>query len=94
MPFARAIEAATVAVAGSTASDHAELIEKQWPGADLAVQERATDYLISSGTWTGVAMDRAGVENWTGILHDAGLTVDRVAYSDIVTDVVFKEVSS
>jgi NitT/TauT family transport system substrate-binding protein len=93
VPFARAIEAATVAVAGSTASAHAELIEKQWPGADLAVQERATEYLIASGTWTGVAIDPAGVENWTGILHDGGLTVDRVGYSDIVTDAVFTQVS-
>lgn len=93
VPFARAIEDATVHIAGSTAGTHTALIEKQWPGADLAVLEQATDFLIKSGTWTGVAIDRTGVENWTGILHDAGLTVDRVAYSDIVTDVVFNEVS-
>lgn len=93
VPFARAIEDATVAVAGSTAGAHAALIEKQWPGADLAVLEQATDFLIKSGTWTGVAIDAAAVESWTGILHDAGLTVDRIAYSDIVTDVVFNQVS-
>lgn len=92
VPFAQAVNDATVAIAGSTAASHAALIEKQWPGADLAVQQRATEYLIASGTWTGVAIDRGGVENWTGILHDAGLTVDRVAYSDIVTDAVFSEV--
>jgi NitT/TauT family transport system substrate-binding protein len=94
VPFAQAIENATVAVAGSTAGSHAALIEKQWPGADLAVLEKATEYLIASGTWTGVAIDPAGVENWTGILHDAGLTVDRVAYADIVTDTIFTQVSS
>ena len=40
-----------------------------------------------------MAIDRAGVDNWTGILHEAGLTVDRVAYSDIVTDVIANEVT-
>jgi NitT/TauT family transport system substrate-binding protein len=93
VPFARAIQDATVQVAGSAATAHTALIGKEWPDMDPAVLEHATDFLITSRTWTGVAIDRAGCENWTGILHDAGLTVDRVAYSDIVTDAVFSEVS-
>ncbi|MFC4948409.1 ABC transporter substrate-binding protein [Pseudonocardia sp. GCM10023141] len=93
VPFAQAIQDATVQVAASTAESHIALIGKEWPDADTAALVDATDFLISSGTWTGVAIAREGVDNWTGVLHDAGLTVDRVAYSDIVTDAISKEVS-
>lgn len=93
VPFARTMQDATVQIAGSAAADHRALISKQWPAADTTVLEHATDFLITSRTWTGVAIDRAGCENWTGILHEAGLTRDPVAYSDIVTDVVSNEVS-
>ena len=93
VPFAQAVQDATVQVAASAAGAHSALIGKEWPDLDPAALEHATDFLIRSGTWTGVAIDQAGVENWTGILHDARLTVDRVSYSDIVTDAIFNEVT-
>ena len=93
VPFTRAIQDATVQVAHSAAGSHTALIGKEWPDMDPAALEHATDFLIRSHTWTGAAIDPAGCENWTGILHDAGLTVERVAYSDIVTDVITNEVS-
>ena len=80
-------------VAPSAADAHSALIGKEWPDLDPAVLDHATDFLIRSRTWTGVAIDRAGVEHWTGILHEARLTVDRVSYADIATDVIFNEVS-
>jgi len=93
VPFTRAIQDATVRVAHSAADSHTALIGKEWPDADPAVLTHATDFLIRSQTWTGAAIDPTGCENWTGILHDAGLTVDRVAFSDIVTDAIVNAVS-
>jgi NitT/TauT family transport system substrate-binding protein len=93
VPFTQAIQDATVRVAASSAADHTALFGKEWPDLDPATLEHATEFLIRGGTWTGVAIDRAACDNWTGILHDAGLTVDRVAYSDIVTDVIAKEIA-
>lgn len=93
VPFAQAIQDATVQVAWSAAVAHIPVFGKEWPDLDPVALEHATDFLIRSGTWTGVAINRAGCDNWTGILHDAGLTVHRINYEDIVTDVVAKEVS-
>lgn len=93
VPFARAIDDATVQVAASSPESHTALIGKEWPDLDTTALVHATDFLIRSGTWTGVAMAREGVDNWTEILHAAGLTVDRVAYSDIATDAIAEKVS-
>lgn len=93
-PFVRAIQEAMDQLKGSAGADHIDLFRREWPTADVDVLVRATDELLSNGTWSGTRIARDGCDNWTGILHEAGLTVDHVPFEEIVTTQIVDEVGA
>jgi NitT/TauT family transport system substrate-binding protein len=94
VPFTTAIQEAMNELKGSAGADHVELFKNEWPDADPDVLVAATDELLSNGTWSGVRIARSGCDNWTSILHEAGLTVAPVAYEQIVTTTIVDEVGA
>lgn len=94
VPFTSAIQEAMNDLQGSVGADHVELFKNEWPDADVDVLVAATDELLSNGTWAGVRIARSGCDNWTSILHEAGLTVKPVAYEQIVTTTIVDQVKA
>ena len=76
--------AEAMATLNSASVDLAGLLAAEWPDMDGDVLSRAAADLIANGTWSGIRVDRAACDRWTGILRDAGLLANDPGYADLV----------
>ncbi len=78
--------------AGHDVDGAAATAERLIPGAAPAVLRAAIDDMIATDVWSSSRIERSASENWTAILHEAGLLPQPVSHEQIVDDSIVEAV--
>lgn len=88
--FTACIDAAMMALPGTSATTVDTILATRWPGKDLGLLRDATRQMIESTLWDTVAIDPVGSDRWMRMIAEAAMVRRAPEYAELTDDAFMK----